>query len=203
MLPRRRGPLRRLVRVRRALHTGKQTSYEGDYYTVENARIYTLPDGDPPVPIHVSGFGPKSAELAGRIGDGFMSVQPDAELVEAFRASGCAGKPVQAGLKVCYADSEEEGVRTAHRLWANDQLPGELAQLLPTPRHFEQANDLVNADMVADAVPCGNDVERFVSAIAGFDEAGFDEIYLQQIGPDQNTFFEFWTKTLAAEVGAG
>lgn len=191
------------VEIIRALHTGKQTNYDGEFYTVENATIYTLPDGDAPVPIYVSGFGPKSADLAGRIGDGFMSVQPDAELVRAFRAGGGAGKPAQAGLKLCYADSEEEGVRTAHRLWVNEQLPGELAQLLPTPRHFEQASDLVSTDMVAEAVPCGNDVDRFTGAIAGFTEAGFDEIYLQQIGPEQDKFFDFWTTTLAKEVGVG
>ncbi len=190
------------VEVIRALHTGKQTDFDGEYYTVENATIYTLPDGEPPVPIYVSGFGQKSAELAGRIGDGFMSVQPERELVDAFRSAGGGDKPAQAGLKVCYAESESEAVDTAHRLWANEQLPGELAQLLPTPRHFEQASSLVTKDMVASSVPCGNDVDTFVEAINAFTSAGFDEVYLQQIGSDQERFFEFWSKTLAAEVGA-
>jgi G6PDH family F420-dependent oxidoreductase len=191
------------VEVIRALHTGKQVSHEGEYYTVENARIYTIPDGDVPVPIYVSGFGPKAAALAGRIGDGFMSVQPDADLIGAFRKGGGGDRPTQAGMKLCYAESEADAVTTAHRLWANEQLPGELAQVLPTPRHFEQASSLVTPDMVASAVPCGQDVERHVHAISEFVTAGFDEIYLQQIGPEQDKFFEFWTEKLGPEVGAG
>jgi G6PDH family F420-dependent oxidoreductase len=190
------------IEVIRLLHTGQQTSYDGEFYQVENARIYTLPDGAQPVPIYVSGFGPKSAELAGGIGDGFISVQPDRDLVDAFRSGGGDGKPAQAGMKLCYAESEADGVRTAHRLWANEQLPGELAQVLPTPRHFEQASELVSPEMVAAAVPCGNDAERFVKAIDEYTAAGYDEIYLQQIVPEQDRFFDFWAETLAAEVGA-
>ncbi len=36
---------------------------------------------DSPPPIYVSGFGPKSAELAGRIGDGYITTAPDTELI--------------------------------------------------------------------------------------------------------------------------
>jgi hypothetical protein len=58
---------------------------------------------------------------------------PDAPAVERFRRSGGGTKPVSAGRKVCWGTDKDEAVRTAHRLWANEQLPGELAQLLPTP----------------------------------------------------------------------
>lgn len=192
--------LEEAVELIRALHRGQQVDYAGEYYTVSNARVYTLPQQ--PVPIYVSGFGRKSAELAGRTGDGFASVQPDPELIETFRAAGGGDRPTQGGLKVCYGRDEQQAVLTAHRLWANEQLPGELAQLLPTPRHFEQAAGLVSPDQVASVVPCGPRVERHVRAIAEFAVAGFDEIYIQQIGPDQDAFFEFWADTLATEVGA-
>jgi hypothetical protein len=105
-------------------------------------------------------------------------------------------------MKLCYGKSEPDAVATAHRLWANEQLPGELARLLPTPRHFEQASTLVTPDMVASAVPCGDDVERYVRAISEYETAGFDEIYVQQIGPEQDAFFEFWAQRLGSEVGA-
>jgi G6PDH family F420-dependent oxidoreductase len=154
------------------------------------------------VPIYVSGFGPKAAELAGRIGDGFISVQPDGDLIKAFRTAGGGDRPTQAGLKVCYGKSEQDAVATAHRLWPNDQLPGELAQVLPTPRHFEQASTLVTQDMVASAMPCGPDVARHVSAVSEFVDAGYDEIYVQQVGPEQEAFFEFWSERLAGELGA-
>jgi G6PDH family F420-dependent oxidoreductase len=192
--------LEEAVEVIRALHRGQTVDYEGEFYDVVNARVYTLPSE--PVPIYVSGFGMKSAQLAGRIGDGFVSVQPDADLVSAFRDAGGGDRPAQAGLKVCYGSDEQDAVATAHRLWPNDQLPGELAQVLPSPKHFEQASTLVTPDQVASSTPCGPDVQRYAKAVTEFVKAGYDEIYLQQIGPDQEAFFEFWSTKLASELGA-
>ena len=58
------------------------------------------------------------------------------------------------------------------------------AQALPTPRHFEQAAELVTPDMTRDSLVCGtHDVERHVAAYAPYLEAGFDEVYVAAIGP--------------------
>ena len=195
----RREMLAEAVSVIRQLFTGDQISSHGRYFTVENARLYTLPAT--PTPIYVSGYGPHSARLAGRIGDGYQCSMPDAELVSQFRAAGGTGKPTQAGFKVCYAATRGDGVRTAHELWASEQLPGELGQNLPTPAHFEQASTLVSAEMVEHAVPCGPDPAPFVDRIREFADAGFDEIYVQQIGPDQDGFFRFWQAEIAPALG--
>jgi G6PDH family F420-dependent oxidoreductase len=196
--PQRLEMLEEAVEVIRKLHTGDEVEHRGKHYTVENARVYTLPDQ--PVPIYVSGFGPKSAELAGRIGDGFVSTMPDAKLVERFHQTGGHGKPTQGGFKVCHAPTDEEGVKTAFRLWANEQLPGELAQVLPTPKHFEQASTLVTEEMVASKLPVGPNPEKYVESVRSYAEAGFDEIYVSQIGPDQEAFFEFWAREVAPKV---
>jgi G6PDH family F420-dependent oxidoreductase len=190
--------LEEAVELIRALHRGGPVNYEGKHYTVDQAEIFTRPAQ--PVPIYVSGFGPKAAALAGRIGDGFACVQPDADLIKTFRESGGDDRPAQGGFKVCYAPDEQEAVATAHRLWPNEQLPGELAQVLPTPRHFEQASELVTPEMVAEAVPCGPDPQRYVDQLRSYLDAGYDEVYVQQIGPDQDQFFEFWTEHVLPRV---
>ena len=46
--------------------------------------------------------------------------------------------------------------------------------------------------MVAEAMPCGPDLERHVEAIEAYAEAGFDELYIQQIGDEQERFFEVY-----------
>jgi G6PDH family F420-dependent oxidoreductase len=125
--------LEEAIDVIRGLWSGEVVSHEGKHYRVENARIYTLP-AEPP-PILVSGFGPRAVDLAGRIADGYCITMPDAELISRFHETGGDGKPVQAGMKVCYGPDEAEARRTAHRIWPNEQLPGELAQALPTPQH--------------------------------------------------------------------
>jgi G6PDH family F420-dependent oxidoreductase len=190
--------LEEAVELIRALHRGGPVSYQGKHYTVDQAEIFTRPSE--PVPIYVSGFGPKAAALAGRIGDGFACVQPDADLVRTFRESGGGDRPAQGGFKVCYAPEEKDAVATAHRLWPNEQLPGELAQILPTPRHFEQASTLVTPEMVAEAVPCGPDPQRYVDQLRTYIDAGYDEVYVQQIGPDQDQFFEFWVEYVLPQV---
>ena len=129
-----------------------------------------------------------------RTGDGYCHTAPEAELVSLFRESGGGDKPVHAGTKVCWSEDESRARETAHRLWPNELLPGELAQELPTPRHFEQASSMVTEEMVAGAVPCGPDPEKHAEALRQYFDAGFDEVYVQQIGPEQGGFFRFFEK---------
>lgn len=190
--------LEEAIQVIRVLFTGSVVRHRGAHYEVDHARLYTRPDE--PVPIHMSGFGAKSAALAGQIADGFINTKPDAELVKAFRDNGGRGKPMSAGMKVCWAPTKDEGVATAHRIWANEALPGELSQVLPTPEHFEQAVTLVPPEKIAHSVPCGPDPQPYLEAIKTYADAGFDELYVQQIGPRQDEFFAFFVKELAPHL---
>jgi G6PDH family F420-dependent oxidoreductase len=185
----RRNMLREAVDVIRALHAGGEVTHYGKHYTVENAEVFTLPEQ--PVPIYVSGLGPVAARLAGEIGDGFCCTAPSGELVQTFRDTGGGSKPAQAGMKVCWAETEEKGVATVHRLWPNEGLPG-VAQTLPTTRDFEAITQLVTEEMVRNTVVCGPDPRRHLDQVGKYIDAGFDEIYVQQIGPDQESFFENW-----------
>lgn len=173
--------LEEAVELMRKLWTGEFVTHRGRHYTVDTARIYTLPDRPPP--IYVSGFGPRSTDLAARIGDGYISTMPDRSLVERFRAHGGADKPVKGGLKVCYAASEDEGVKIAHERWANSSLPGELSQVLPSPRHFEQASTLVDPETTRSQIVCGSEPAAHAAAFQPYLDAGFDEVYVANIGP--------------------
>lgn len=183
--------LEEAVEVIRALHTGEEVSHRGRYYTVDHARIYTLPDTPPP--IYVSAFGPRAARLAGRIGDGFCTAMPSADLVAKYRTAGGTG-PVQGGMKVCWADTEEAGIETAHRLWPNELVPGLLPSTLPNPRDFAAATSLVSREMVAEQFPCGPDPQRHIEHVQWYVDAGFDEVYVQQIGSEQEKFFDAWAR---------
>jgi G6PDH family F420-dependent oxidoreductase len=190
--------LEEAIEVIRTLWQGGVRDHRGRHYEVENARIYDLP-AEPP-PILVSGFGRKSVRLAARIADGYVTTKPDAELIELYRTEGGVG-PVQAGTKVCFGPDEAQARRTAHRLWPNEALPGELAQVLPTPRHFEQACQLVTEEMVAESVPCGPDLDRHVAALQEYADAGVDELFVQQIGPEQDAFFDTWARAVLPRFG--
>jgi G6PDH family F420-dependent oxidoreductase len=184
--------LEEAVQVIRTLWQGGMHSHRGHHYRVEKARIYDLPEQLPQ--ILVSGFGPKSTRLAARIGDGFCTVSPDKDAVERFRSTGGGDRLAAGGLKVCWDEDEQAARSRAHRLWPTEQLPGELAQVLPTPAHFEQASELVSEDMVAEAVPCGANVEAHLEAIRAYEEAGFDELYIQQVGGGHEAFFDAYSR---------
>ncbi|MET8583091.1 LLM class F420-dependent oxidoreductase [Streptomyces collinus] len=199
-LPVRLEMLEEAVQVMRRLFTGEEVSHHGTHYTVENARLYTVPDE--PVPIDISGFGPKATALAARVGDGYITMTPEEEMVTRFRKGGGGTKPVSGGTKVCYGTDREECLRTVRRLWSNELLPGEMGQVLPSPRHFEQLADLVTEDMVREKSVCGDDVDEHVAALSAFADAGFDRVYVNQIGTDQRGFFDFYrTKVLPRLTG--
>ena len=180
------------IQVIRLLWQGGSRDHRGRYYTVENARIYTLPEELPPIMMAASG--PQAAELAGRIGDGVIATSPQGELVQRFEAAGGAGKPRYGQVTVCWAEDEAEAKRTAHEWWPNTAVKGQLSQDLPTPSHFEQAAGMVREEDVAEALICGPDPERHVAAIRQFVDAGFDHVYVHQVGPDQEGFFRFYER---------
>jgi G6PDH family F420-dependent oxidoreductase len=189
--------LEEAVQVMRLLWRGETCSFEGKHYRVEDARIYTLPEEQ--LEVMVAAAAPEAATLAGRIGDGLVSTAPEAELVETYRGAGGDG-PRFGQLTVCWAKSEEEGRRTALEWWPNAGLKGTLSQELPLPSHFEEATAMVSDDDVAESVVCGPDPERHVEGIEMFLEAGFDHVYVHQVGPDQKGFFDFYAREVLPTV---
>ncbi|MGW7817821.1 LLM class F420-dependent oxidoreductase [Streptomyces puniciscabiei] len=191
--------LEEAIQVMRRLFTGEEVNHHGTHYTVENARLYTVPEE--PVPIDISGFGPKATSLAARVGDGYITMAPEEEMVTQFRKGGGGAKPVSGGTKVCYGTDREDCVRTVRSLWYNELLPGEMGQVLPSPRHFEQLRELVTEDMVREKVVCGDDADQHVSTLRAFADAGFDRVYVNQIGADQRGFFDFYQTKVLPRLG--
>jgi len=181
----------------RELWTGEVITTEGKYYKVDHARIYNLPETPPD--IYVSGFGPKATELAARIGDGFINTSPDDKLLRKFKEDS-DGKPAQAGAKVAYAPTAEEGWGHAYRLWPNAGLPGEMAQILPTPEHFQQATQLVTEEMTKESVVAGNDPDQHLEQIQQYADAGFDELYIANMGPHYREMISFYDDKVLPQV---
>jgi G6PDH family F420-dependent oxidoreductase len=190
--------LEEAIEVMRLLWRGETITYRGAHYTVENACIYTLPDQLPPILMAASG--PRAAEAAGRLGDGLITTAPEAELLQRFADGGGAGKPSYGQLSVCWAQDEATARHTAHEYWPTAAVRGELNQELPTPAHFEQAAKMVREEDVAQAIVCGPDPERHIAGVKEFVEAGFDHVYIHQIGPDQEGFFRFYERDVLPKL---
>lgn len=72
--------------------------------------------------------------------------------------------------------------------------------MLPTPAHFEQAIQLVTEEEATADVPCGPDVDEHLEAIRAYERAGFDELYVNQIGPEQDAFFAAYRERVRPQL---
>jgi coenzyme F420-dependent glucose-6-phosphate dehydrogenase len=192
--------LEEAVEVIRALWSGEMTSHHGTYYTVENARIYTLPDPLPP--IHVAGSAERMASLAGRIGDGFIGTGPEKAVVDAYRKAGGDG-PRYGQVTVCWGQDEAAARRTAREWWPTAAIHGNASQELALPEDFEALASMVDEAAIAEAIPCGPDKRPILEAIGKYVDAGYDHVYLHQVGPDQRGFLDFAAKSLLPEFADG
>jgi G6PDH family F420-dependent oxidoreductase len=180
--------------VIRRLWTGESVSHYGKHYTVENARVYTRPEEAPP--IYVAAAGQKSATLAGKIGDGLISTTPNPEGIKTIESAGGRGKPKYGQMTVCWATDERTARKTAYEMWPTAGIGGELSQELKLPAHFEQAAKTVSEEDVAKVIVCGPDPDAHVERIQQYQKAGYDHIYIHQVGAQQEGFFRFYEQAV-------
>ena len=183
------------IEVIRKLWEGGLTSHHGEHYTVENARIYTLPDKPPPVVIATAGE--RATKIAGEIGDGMFGLVPDAEVIQAFEKAGGKDKPRYGQVHVCWGEDEAKAKKTALEWWPNAVVGGNLPWELPLPSHYESATEWADEDDIAEAVSCGPDREPILAEVREFVDAGYDHVYFHQIGPQQEEFIDFYERELA------
>ena len=181
----------------RRLWSGELVDHDGEFYRVSRARIYTLPEQLPPILIAASGE--ESAELAGRIGDGFITTAPKKELLRAY---GKRGGPKVGQVTVCWGKDEKAARKTALEWWPTAAIPGDNGQELPLPSSFESLAELVTEDAIAEQVACGPDPEVHLTKVQPVIDAGFDHVYLHQVGPDQAGFLRFAERELLPRLGA-
>jgi G6PDH family F420-dependent oxidoreductase len=193
----RREMLEEAVQLTRLLWDGRLHTFEGRFYSVENARIYSVPD-DPP-PIIVAASGPEAAELAARIGDGLWSSGAEPDVSAWFEKAGGRG-PRFAQLTLCYATTDDEALKTVRRVWPTSALKGPLNQELALPGHFEQAVEMVKDDDLRQSMPLGPDAAPVLEKVREAIDAGYDQVYFHQVGSDQEAFFEFWERELRPQL---
>jgi G6PDH family F420-dependent oxidoreductase len=190
--------LEEAVEVMRLLWRGGEQTHRGRHYTVDHARVYDLPER--PVEVYVAAAKPKAAKLAGRIGDGFISTAPDADLVKAFDTAGGVGKQKLGMMHVAYDSDAKRALKRAHELWPNTALKGPLGQELATPLDFEAAVAMVEPDDLSESTPHGPNPEPYLELIRKYEEAGFTHVFIHQIGDNQDEFADFAARELMPKL---
>src|SRR5881392_744834 len=181
--------LEEAVELMRLLWQGDYQTHRGKHYTVENLRIFDVPDEA--IDVAVAAMQPNAAELAGRIGDALVNVAPKEEIIGKFEAGGGKGKPKYGQVTVCWAPSKEEAKKRAFEQWPNALVEGSASQELPLPSDFEQLVEGRDPDGLDDMLTLGPDPDEYLEQIKEYDQAGYTHIYFHQIGPEQDAFLDF------------
>jgi G6PDH family F420-dependent oxidoreductase len=190
--------LEEAVDVMRLLWSGGEQTHRGRHYTVDHARVYTLPER--PLEVYVAAAQRNAAQLAGRIGDGLVSTSPDDEVVKAFQEAGGDGKPKLGMMHCAYDTNEKRGLERATKEWPNLALKGPLSQELATPSDFEEAAAMVDEEDVAESTPHGPDPQGYLDLIGKYADAGFTHVYIHQIGENQEEFCEWAARELMPKI---
>jgi coenzyme F420-dependent glucose-6-phosphate dehydrogenase len=189
----RRDRLAEAIEVIRALWRGDVVNHDGPHWHVENLALCDVPARPPP--IRVAAGGRLSAQVAGRVGDGLIAVDPDARIVDYFRGAGGRG-PCLAQLHVSLASTADEALEAAWTWWPTGVVPARMLSELAQPQDFEAIAEQTERDRIHDTVVTATDATPIVKAIDRYVGAGFDTVYLHQIGPDQRRLADL----IAAEL---
>lgn len=185
------------IEIIEKLFTGKRIRHFGEHFTVEGARLYTLPDSPPP--IYVATAGPIMAQRTGRLTDGIITVGAADEklkmLTERFeRGAREAGKDPATmqriiQVKVSYAPTDEDAIEWAMRDWPNGGMNFPKADIR-NPEDFEAMAKLVRPENFENRVLTTADLEKHVAYIQRFIDLGFKEVHVHNVNVEQEAFIK-------------
>jgi G6PDH family F420-dependent oxidoreductase len=195
------------IEVINKLFSGKVVKHDGDYFTLESARLYTLPEER--IPIYVATAGPVNAKRTGRYADGIITVgaadEKIAMLWEKFREGAAeAGKDAEAmktqlQVHVSWAPTHEEAEQNALMEWPNGGMPFP-KQDIKHPEDFAAMAKLVRIENFANRMLIGADLAEHTEHIQSFVDMGFDEVYLHNVGRDQAAFIDAFGKEVLPKL---
>jgi G6PDH family F420-dependent oxidoreductase len=186
--------LREAIQIIRELFGGELVDWKGEYFEVDSARIWDVPET--PVPIAAAVSGHRSVEMFAPLADHLIAVEPNKKLVdswhEARRATGLPGNVRVIGqIPVCWDPDRDAAIARAHDQFRWFAGGWSVNADLPTTAGFSAATQFVKPEDVAASIPCGPDLDAIVDAVREYWEAGFTDIALVQIGDEgQEEFLE-------------
>jgi G6PDH family F420-dependent oxidoreductase len=183
--------LEEAVQIIRELHTGELVTWEGDYFRIDSARIWDVPDGGVPIGIAVSGT--SGIERFAPLGDHLIAVDPDAALVSGWadaRGAASATESRAIGqIPISWDPDAAAAQGRAHEQFRWFGAGWTVNADLPTTAGFAGASQFVRPEDVSASIPCGPDLDAVVEAVRPYWEAGFTDIALVQVGDEMQQRF--------------
>ena len=176
------------IEVIRALHTGELTDHRGDFFQVDSARIWDVPEEG--VEIGVAVGGDRAIARFAPLADHLVSTDPKAEMIDSWNATdgapriGGDGARAVGQIPICWDPDRDTAIARAHEQFRWFGGGWSVNADLPTPAGFAGATTYVRPEDVAESIPCGPDLDAVVEAVSAYWEAGFTDVALVQIGDE-------------------
>ena len=175
-------------------------SFQGKYYTLKRAKLYTKPSK--PIRTYVAAGGPRTAELASKHADGILlssliELEQSKKLLQTFENSAKRAGRDPASLEkvveiqVSY-DQDYERALKACRFWAGTMLPVFFTYDISDPREIEACGSFVGDEAIAKKWIVATTAEEHIKRIQSFIKAGFNHLYFVSSSPDETKFTRFY-----------
>ena len=203
--------LREAVRLMRALWTEDNVNFEGDYYTLVNAKIYDRPEK--PVPVYIAAGGPVVARYAGRSGEGFIctsgkgmdlyteklipAVKEGAE--KESRSFDDIDRTIE--IKLSY-DRDADAALENTRFWAPLSLTAEQKHTVDSAEEMERLADELPIEQVAKRWIVASDPDEAVAQIKPYLDAGLNHLVVHGPGHDQERFLTQFAEDVVPKLRA-
>ena len=200
--PERNARLEESVQIIRQLWSGETVDHRGLIH-VEQATLYTRPDNPPPA--FGAAITPGTARRVANWADGMITIAHPIdeleEVVDAFRNSGGADKPMYLQMQLSFADDDETALQQAYDQWRTNIFDSPLLSELRTPEQFEAAASFVEPDDLQGPVRCSSNLHRHTQWIREVLQLGFDAVFLHNVGPNQREFISAFGEQVLPKLG--
>ena len=195
----------------RELWREERVTYEGNYYTVNNATVYDRPEQE--VPIYIGASGPAATRLAGRMADGWITTSGKAnelytdKLIPAFdegiRKAGREKDDVDRMLevKVSFRPDRDAALENT-RFWAPLALTPDEKMGVHDPVEMQRLAQELPTERAASRFIVSDDPEEHVAQIQRYLDLGFTHLVFHDPGHDQETFLELYGREVLPRLRA-
>jgi coenzyme F420-dependent glucose-6-phosphate dehydrogenase len=185
--------LEEALAIIRSLLTEKSTTYEGQYFRVKDARLYSRPRA--PVPLILAASRRRTAELAGRYADGIMTAPQlfGPEIMRHFEtAAAKAGRdPSRLEKHLNFGvsfDRDYEKALSSCRPFGATILPFIFEYGISDPREIERYSRYVDERELAKHWVVTTNPEDCIRTVESYARLGITHFHIQSASPDEEDF---------------
>lgn len=187
--------LREAIEIIQLLWRGDFVDYEGKYYKLIKAKLYTKPKKK--IKLYVATSNNKVAEIAGELGDGILTnprgLQNYLDIAAAMeKAAERVGKDPNElhrcmEFKVSYDVDYDKAFRAA-MFWAPTAIPRQKREKISDPRELEAMVGPEEEKKIKETWLITSDSDDIYKSLGEFLKLGFDRVYIHSASPDEEKF---------------